>query len=98
MKIRDYEERLEYVERHRDEMLGFIAAEEPDATPDTLFSQFAEEAQRRGTTPDEQLLAIWGYYKARYEKAREIAGTLHQFFYGEPQSQGQTQLASPERF
>ena len=85
MKIKDYDDAMAYVEQHCDVMLGFICAETPAGdTPEALFERLAQWAQKSGQTPDEQLWYIWNpSYKERYEKAHEIAGTLHQFFYGE---------------
>jgi hypothetical protein len=90
MKIKNYEEAIEYVEQHRDEMLGFIASEEKGCeTLEALFEQFAQGASFAGRTPDEQLWFFWGYYKERFEKALEIQKTLHQFFYGESNAPSQ---------
>lgn len=76
MKIENYDEAMEYVERHRDEILGFIASLSSDNTPEALFGRLAHIAHVTA-----ELWNIWLCHKDKYEKSREIADTLHQFFF-----------------
>lgn len=78
MKIKNYEEAMEYVGRHRDEMLGFIASRSLLAdSPEELFAWLGSNANVTdfGRTPDEELWRIFLYHKDQFEKAREIATT-----------------------
>lgn len=89
MKIKHYEESMEYVERHRGEMLVFIISQNsPPDTPEALFERLASSAPVvcRGETPDEHLWGLWLYYKDQFERMqqmREAAEILHQFTFGD---------------
>lgn len=75
MKIRNYDAAMEDVENNRDEMLAFIASQEPGSTPQSVFAKLAGD-RPPGLMPDEHLYLKWCYYQDQAQRRRQIAEAL----------------------